>query len=151
MLLPADGYGSQHLVSSQARSTFRHSFRRSRPHPREISRLAALGFLGLGARQPTPEWGLILSEGIGYIERAPWAVLAPASALILASVLATSLASLPPRGLRRRTPAVGVHAVESPRVPGEAGESLRGGGMTEALTDVTQADADCAVVGGGGS
>ena len=39
MLLPADGYGSQHLVSSQARSTFRHSFRRSRPHPREISRL----------------------------------------------------------------------------------------------------------------
>ena len=114
--------------------------------------LAALGFLGLGARQPTPEWGLILSEGIGYIERAPWAVLAPASALILASVLATSLASLPPRGLRRRTPAVGVHAVESPRVPGdEAGESLRGGGMPEALTDVTQAVADCAVVGGGGS
>ena len=41
MLLPADGYELQHPVSSQARSTFRHSFRRSRPHRYENSRLAA--------------------------------------------------------------------------------------------------------------
>ncbi|MFF1251892.1 ABC transporter permease subunit [Pseudarthrobacter sp. NPDC058329] len=54
--------------------------------------LAGLGFLGLGPQQPSPEWGLILAEGIGYVERAPWAVLAPASALVLASVLAVSLA-----------------------------------------------------------
>ena len=54
--------------------------------------LAALGFLGLGPQQPTPEWGLILAEGIGYVERAPWAVLAPASALVLASVVAVELA-----------------------------------------------------------
>jgi peptide/nickel transport system permease protein len=54
--------------------------------------LAALGFLGLGPQQPSPDWGLILAEGIGYVERAPWAVLAPASALVLASVLAVSLA-----------------------------------------------------------
>ncbi|GGI90024.1 ABC transporter permease subunit [Pseudarthrobacter scleromae] len=54
--------------------------------------LAALGFLGLGPQQPTPEWGLILAEGIGYVERAPWAVLAPASALVLASVVAVGLA-----------------------------------------------------------
>lgn len=28
--------------------------------------LAALGFLGLGPQQPSPEWGLILAEGISY-------------------------------------------------------------------------------------
>jgi peptide/nickel transport system permease protein len=56
--------------------------------------LASLGFLGLGAHQPTPEWGLVLAEGINYVERAPWAVAAPASALILASILAVSLSSM---------------------------------------------------------
>jgi peptide/nickel transport system permease protein len=56
--------------------------------------LAALGFLGLGPRPPAPEWGLVLAEGINYVERAPWAVAAPAAALVLASVLAVSLASL---------------------------------------------------------
>ncbi|WP_245802134.1 ABC transporter permease subunit [Corynebacterium pacaense] len=59
--------------------------------------LAALGFLGLGPHPPTPEWGLILSEGIDYVERAPWAVLAPATALVLSSMLAVSLSALPPR------------------------------------------------------
>lgn len=63
--------------------------------------LAALGFLGLGPHQPTPEWGLVLSEGMGYVERAPWTVLAPAIALILASVLAVSLSSLPVGGMSR--------------------------------------------------
>lgn len=56
--------------------------------------LAALGFLGLGPQQPSPEWGLILAEGINYVERAPWTVLAPALALVLASVLAVALAGL---------------------------------------------------------
>jgi peptide/nickel transport system permease protein len=45
--------------------------------------LAALGFLGLGAQPPSPEWGLLLSENQPYAERAPWAVLAPAAALAL--------------------------------------------------------------------
>jgi len=56
--------------------------------------LAALGFLGLGHQPPTPEWGLLLAEGIGYVERAPWTVLGPASALVLAAVLAVSLSSV---------------------------------------------------------
>lgn len=56
--------------------------------------LAALGFLGLGSPRPTPEWGLILSEGGAYAERAPWAVGAPALALVLAAVLAVSLSGL---------------------------------------------------------
>ncbi|SCX43373.1 peptide/nickel transport system permease protein [Klenkia marina] len=53
--------------------------------------LAALGFLGLGPTPPTPEWGLLLAEGMPYVERAPWAVLAPTAALVLMSVLAVSL------------------------------------------------------------
>jgi peptide/nickel transport system permease protein len=80
---------------------FRHSMLRI---PGVALALAALGFLGLGPHQPTPEWGLVLAEGINYVERAPWAVAAPASALVLASVLAVSLSSVtwwrPPRNNR---------------------------------------------------
>ncbi|RII96552.1 ABC transporter permease subunit, partial [Clavibacter nebraskensis] len=64
--------------------------------------LAALGFLGLGSARPTPEWGLILSEGSAYAERAPWAVAAPALALVLAAVLAVSLSAHDLSGLVRR-------------------------------------------------
>ncbi|MFH6780156.1 ABC transporter permease subunit, partial [Clavibacter michiganensis] len=64
--------------------------------------LAALGFLGLGSAPPTPEWGLILSEGSAYAERAPWAVGAPALALVLAAVLAVSLSAHDLTGLLRR-------------------------------------------------
>ncbi|ODT42541.1 MAG: ABC transporter permease [Microbacterium sp. 71-36] len=59
--------------------------------------LAALGFLGLGAQPPQPEWGLLLSEGIDYVERAPWTTLAPALALVTTSVLAVAAAGLRPR------------------------------------------------------
>ncbi|TLS40724.1 ABC transporter permease subunit, partial [Streptomyces montanus] len=52
--------------------------------------LAALGFLGLGAQPPSPEWGLLLSENQPYAERAPWAVLAPAAALALLGAVAVT-------------------------------------------------------------
>ena len=55
--------------------------------------LASLGFLGLGASPPSPEWGRVLAEGMPYLERAYWAVLAPATALALLSILAVSLAN----------------------------------------------------------
>ena len=32
--------------------------------------LAALGFLGLGAQPPTPEWGTMLSNALQFIQRA---------------------------------------------------------------------------------
>ncbi len=65
--------------------------------------LAALGFLGLGARPPAPEWGLVLAEGMPYLERAPFAVLVPASALVLLAVFAVSAANLSwRRRVRRR-------------------------------------------------
>ena len=38
---------------------------------------AALGFLGLGAQPPTPEWGLLLSRNRGYMFTSPWMVFFP--------------------------------------------------------------------------
>ncbi len=52
--------------------------------------LAGLGFLGLGTQAPAPEWGLVLSEALPYIERAPWAVATPAAALVVLSVTAVA-------------------------------------------------------------
>lgn len=52
--------------------------------------LASLGFLGLGAMPPSPEWGRILAEGMPYIERSYWVVLAPSLALVVLSVFAVS-------------------------------------------------------------
>ncbi|MCZ8338390.1 MAG: ABC transporter permease subunit [Burkholderiaceae bacterium] len=51
---------------------------------------AALGFLGLGAQPPTPEWGTMLSSSRDYIERASWLVTLPGLA-ILVTVLAINL------------------------------------------------------------
>ncbi|MFD7296472.1 ABC transporter permease subunit [Streptomyces sp. NPDC059897] len=56
--------------------------------------LASLGFLGLGAQPPAPEWGLLLDESRAYLERAPWAALAPALALAALAGLAVSVSSL---------------------------------------------------------
>ncbi|WP_037673094.1 ABC transporter permease subunit [Streptomyces griseus] len=61
--------------------------------------LASLGFLGLGAQPPSPEWGLLLAENQPYAERAPWAVLAPAAVLALLGALAVTAA-----GWGRRRP-----------------------------------------------
>lgn len=48
--------------------------------------LSAMSFLGLGISPPTPDWGLMVSEGVGQISFAPWLVLAP-SILISTMVL----------------------------------------------------------------
>ncbi|MDQ0921710.1 peptide/nickel transport system permease protein [Pseudarthrobacter sp. W1I19] len=95
-ILPVLGVGParvmlRYILPAVARPLIRHAMLRL---PGIALALAALGFLGLGPQQPSPEWGLILAEGIGYVERAPWAVLAPAFALVLASVLAVGLAGI---------------------------------------------------------
>ncbi|MFJ9536933.1 ABC transporter permease subunit [Streptomyces sp. NPDC101225] len=80
--------------------------------------LAALGFLGLGAQPPSPEWGLLLAENQPYIERAPWAVLAPATVLALLGALAVTAAGgtrLPRR--RRKRSAVVVRPESPPPEP----------------------------------
>lgn len=46
-----------------------------------ILEIAALGFLGLGAQAPHPEWGTILSESHNYIMFAPWTVALPGLAI----------------------------------------------------------------------
>jgi peptide/nickel transport system permease protein len=51
---------------------------------------AALSFLGLGMPLGTPEWGVMLADGRGYLRDAPWASLFPGLALTL-TVLATHL------------------------------------------------------------
>jgi len=51
---------------------------------------AALGFLGLGAQPPTPEWGSMLADALEFIQRASWVVTFPGLA-ILATVLAFNL------------------------------------------------------------
>ena len=40
--------------------------------------VSALSFLGLGISPPTPDWGLMVSEGIGQIYVAPWLIFFPA-------------------------------------------------------------------------
>jgi dipeptide transport system permease protein len=51
---------------------------------------AALGFLGMGAQPPTPEWGTMLAEARDFILRAWWTVTFPGLAILL-TVLAINL------------------------------------------------------------
>ncbi len=49
--------------------------------------ISGLSFLGLGAVPPQAEWGSMISESRAYIQLAPWAVLFPASAVIVTIML----------------------------------------------------------------
>ncbi len=51
---------------------------------------AALGFLGMGAQPPTPEWGTMLAESREFISRAWWVVTFPGLAILI-TVLAINL------------------------------------------------------------
>jgi dipeptide transport system permease protein len=53
--------------------------------------VAALGFLGIGAQPPAPEWGTMLADARQFIQRAWWVVTFPGVA-ILVTVLAFNLA-----------------------------------------------------------
>ncbi len=52
---------------------------------------AALGFLGMGAQPPTPEWGSMLANALQFVQRAWWVVTFPGLAILL-TVLAFNLA-----------------------------------------------------------
>jgi len=52
--------------------------------------MAALGFLGMGAQPPTPEWGTMLSDVLQYAQSAWWVVTFP-GLVILLTVLAFNL------------------------------------------------------------
>lgn len=48
-----------------------------------IIEAAALGFLGLGATPPTPEWGKMLADSKEYLVQAPWTLFFPGIAIML--------------------------------------------------------------------
>ena len=48
--------------------------------------VATLNFLGLGVQPPNADWGVMVSEGRGFINIAPVATLAPAAAIALLSI-----------------------------------------------------------------
>lgn len=50
--------------------------------PAAILSTTSMGFLGLGAQQPQPDWGMILSEGIQYLRNAPWISMVPGVAIV---------------------------------------------------------------------
>ncbi|MCY0925084.1 ABC transporter permease subunit [Streptomyces sp. H27-H1] len=81
---------TRHVLPSVAGPVARHAVLRL---PSIALALASLGFLGLGAQPPSPEWGLLLDESADYVERAPSAALAPAVALALLAALAVSLSA----------------------------------------------------------
>ena len=60
-----------------------------------ILNVAALGFLGLGAQAPLPEWGVMIGDGRAYMESAWWVITLPGlclfSLVLSVSVLGESL------------------------------------------------------------
>ncbi|WP_027410683.1 ABC transporter permease [Anoxybacteroides tepidamans] len=48
-----------------------------------IIEAAALGFLGLGAQPPNPEWGTMLASSKDFLTQAPWTMVFPGLAIML--------------------------------------------------------------------
>lgn len=48
-----------------------------------ILNAAALGFLGLGAQPPTPEWGVMISDAVKFLRQSPHMALFPGLAIII--------------------------------------------------------------------
>jgi dipeptide transport system permease protein len=51
-----------------------------------ILEAAALGFLGLGAQPPTPEWGTMLADSREFIKSHPWTMTLPGLAILITVV-----------------------------------------------------------------
>lgn len=49
--------------------------------------LAAMSFLGFGAKPPAPEWGYMLNEGRACMESAPWLMIFPGLAIFIVVVV----------------------------------------------------------------
>lgn len=48
-----------------------------------ILNAAALGFLGLGAQPPTPEWGVMVSDAVRFYRQAPHMIMFPGLAIVI--------------------------------------------------------------------
>jgi peptide/nickel transport system permease protein len=51
-----------------------------------IGLAASLSFLGLGARPPTPEWGVMITEGQAYMTTAWWISALPGAAIVVTGI-----------------------------------------------------------------
>ncbi len=49
-----------------------------------ITSVAGLSFIGFGAQPPTPEWGVMISEGRNYLATQWWLATFPALGILLA-------------------------------------------------------------------
>ncbi|MCA1645558.1 MAG: ABC transporter permease [Chloroflexi bacterium] len=49
---------------------------------------ASLGFIGLGAQPPTPEWGLMVADGRKYLIDAPWLATFPGLTIMIVVIAA---------------------------------------------------------------
>ena len=47
---------------------------------------ASLSFLGLGAQPPSPDWGVMISEGKDYMQYAPWLTVFPGLAIAVSAL-----------------------------------------------------------------
>jgi len=59
--------------------------------------VASLGFLGVGAQPPTPDWGLMVSEARHNVSQTPWAMYFPAAAIAILVISVNLMAD----GLKR--------------------------------------------------
>jgi peptide/nickel transport system permease protein len=97
--LSANGYGyvvaARALGFSNLRIIFRHTLPSVLPACLIFAMVdavgnvllgASLGFLGIGIRPPTPEWGSVISEGQNYILSQWWISIVPGIALVLLGI-----------------------------------------------------------------
>lgn len=64
---------------------------------------AGLSFLGIGVRPPEPTWGNMILEARPHLAAAPWLLLAPGAALVVATAAATLLGDALRSRLQPRT------------------------------------------------
>ena len=57
-----------------------------------VTAMAALGFVSVGLRPPTAEWGVMMTELLPYWREAPWLIVQPIACLVI-TVLAVHLAT----------------------------------------------------------
>ena len=50
---------------------------------RTILNVSSLGFLGIGLKPPTPEWGAMITHGLPYLTEAPYLVIFPGAAIFI--------------------------------------------------------------------
>jgi peptide/nickel transport system permease protein len=63
--------------------------------------VAALNFLGVGAQPPSPNWGLMVSEGRSVLSEVPLVALAPAAAIAILAIALNMLVDAASRALSR--------------------------------------------------